>query len=346
MNGFGKMYEDKFNPTVIKAFGISRGIGVFETNSESISKSSFNYALQRSFELLIKPTRSRDPTGVFSRIFRGTALSSFKFEAEGDWRSLWESSLGIISLDYPTMTTYFGRDLSLIQPALRYTVRNLDPRQALGGIQPLSVSELLTSQFKEKIDHLYNNLYNSLSTSYKDGDQLTVTFHRDTSQGINDNSLLKKTLLQEIRNKFSDLIGGNINENSFSIVLDKQSGKLMNEKEFNSYIASIVLYLVLFNAKALIQENDGSYGLIASQRELLGADYIYQLGVNELSDTGKEILSTYQSSWNINTENRIVWNYGDCWPIHLFNDARALIAWFNVYFLKNKGTITTLITTV
>jgi len=128
----------------------------------------------------------------------------------------------------------------------------------------------------------------------------------------------------------------------FSIVIDKQSGKIMNEEEFNTYIASIVLYLVLFNVKALIQERDSSYGLIASQRELLGAHYIFQLGVNELSDIGKQILATYQSSWNINAENRIVWNYGDFWPIHLFNDAKALITWFNTHFLNNKGIITTL----
>lgn len=79
-----------------------------------------------------------------------------------------------------------------------------------------------------------------------------------------------------------------------------------------------------------------------SQRELLGADYIFQLGVNELSDTGKQILATYQSSWNINDEGRIVWSYGDCWPIHLFNDARALITWFRIHFLSGKGAISKL----
>ena len=98
----------------------------------------------------------------------------------------------------------------------------------------------------------------------------------------------------------------------------------------------------MFNAKALIQENDGSYGLIASQCELLGADYIFQLGINELSDTGKQILATYQSSWNVNVENKIVWKYGDCWPIYLFSDARGLISWFEAHFLNGKGTITKL----
>lgn len=100
--------------------------------------------------------------------------------------------------------------------------------------------------------------------------------------------------------------------------------------------------MILFNAKALVQENDGKISLIASQRELLDADYIFQLGISELSDTGKQILATYQSSWNINVEGRIVWNYGDCWPIHLFNDARALITWFNSYFLNGKSTISSL----
>ncbi len=128
----------------------------------------------------------------------------------------------------------------------------------------------------------------------------------------------------------------------FSIVIDKQSGKIMNEEEFNTYIASIVLYLVLFNVKALIQERDSSYGLIASQRELLDASYIFQLGAPELSATGRQILAIYQSSWNINDERRTVWNYGDFWPIHLFNDAKALIMWFNTHLLNGRGTISKL----
>ena len=283
-----------------------------------------------------------DPTKAFSDIFKGTAQStSFTIEADTGWETLWENSLGIINLDYATMSLYFGKDFSLIQPSLINTWANLKPQSTLRIKQPLSVSELLTSQFKDKINHLYNNLYNSLSTSYKDGDQLTVTFHRDTSQGINDASLLGLTLSDEIKNKFSEIIGG-ADENSLSISIEKQAGEIINEEEFNSFIASIVLYLVLFNAKALIQENDGSYGLIASQRELLGADYIFQLGINELSDTGKQILARYQSSWNVNVENKIVWKYGDCWPIYLFSDARGLISWFEAHFLNGKGTITKL----
>lgn len=347
MNGFGKMYETRFSPIIIESLGASSGMNIFQTKQESISKSSFNYALLKTFELLINPSKKLDPTKAFSDVFKGTAQStSFTIEANTGWETLWENSLGIINLDYATMTLYFGKDLSLIQPSLINTWANLKPESTLRIQQPLSVSELLSSQFKEKIDHLYNNLYQSLSTSYRDGDQLTVEFHQDTSHGIyqnteEDNSLLGFTLSTETLTKFRDLIN-NREQNSLSITIQEQAGEIINEEEFNTFVASITLYLVLFNAKALIQENDGSYGLIASQRELLDADYIFQLGVNELSDTGKQILATYQSSWNVNAENRIVWNYGDCWPIHLFNDAKTLIAWFNTHFLSGRGTISEL----
>lgn len=335
------IFKDIFGPISKSNYGI--------TTSKHLLKWIIirYYALLKTFELLIKPHRDIDPTGSFSTVFRDTKqTSSFTIKADNGWTTLWERSLGKISLDYPTMTTYFGKDLSLIQPTLKYTERNLQPGQTLRGIQPLSVSELLTSQFKEKIDHLYNNLYQSLSTNYRDGDQLTVEFHQDTSHGIyrnteEDNSLLGFTLSTEALTKFRNLIS-NKEHNSLSITIQEQSGEIINEEEFNTFIASITLYLVLFNAKALIQENGGSYGLIASQRELLDADYIFQLGVSELSDTGKQILATYQSSWNLNDENRILWNYGDCWPIYLFNDAKTLIAWFNTHFLSGKGTISNL----
>jgi len=91
----------------------------------------------------------------------------------------------------------------------------------------------------------------------------------------------------------------------------------------------------MFNSIALIQESSGLYGLIASQRELFTANYIYELdgGSSQLSAKGQQILATYQSGWNINDEERIVWNYGDCWPIYLFTDARELIKWFSNRFL-------------
>lgn len=91
----------------------------------------------------------------------------------------------------------------------------------------------------------------------------------------------------------------------------------------------------MFNSIALIQESSGLYGLIASQRELFTANYIYELdgGSSQLSATGQQILATYQSGWNLNDEGRIVWNYGDCWPIYLFTDARELIGWFSDRFL-------------
>ncbi|GAI42586.1 unnamed protein product, partial [marine sediment metagenome] len=58
-----------------------------------------------------------------------------------------------------------------------------------------------------------------------------------------------------------------------------------------------------------------------------------------LSATGQQILTTYQTGWNTNDDARIVWDYGDCWPIYLFNDARKLIKWFSNHFLNGEELI-------
>lgn len=198
--------------------------------------------------------------------------------------------------------------------------------------QPLTVSDLLTPVFKEKIDHLYNNFYQILSNKYQNGQKLTVSFHQDSIGGIYENSIINKILPEKIKDNFDNLVKGS----SISFTFQKQGNKILNEEEFRSFITSITFYLVMFNSIALIQESSGLYGLIASQRELFTASYIYELdgGRSQLSATGQQIIATYQSGWNINEEGKIVWNYGDCWPIYLFSDARELINWFSNRFLR------------
>ena len=69
---------------------------------------------------------------------------------------------------------------------------------------------------------------------------------------------------------------------------------------------------------------------------------IFQLGDVELSMTGQQILASDQTGWNRNDEGKIVWNFGDCWPIYLFSDARELIGKFNSHLLGGRGTISKL----
>jgi len=333
MNGFAKLFQTQFSSLFIRNLGISARMNSLLDNADSVSKSSINYAVLKTFEYLINPKRFIDPTGVFRSVYRGvTQLSSFLIEPEHGWATIWsDRGLGRITLDYATIAQYFGRDFSTIQPALYYTERNLqDGTSHVGYGQPLDVPTLLANNFIEKIDHLYNKLYDILSTKYSNGQQLKVTFHQDTSHGVHDNSKLSSVLSDEIKNKFKDLING---ESQLSITIQKSDDKIVNLEEFNNFINSITFYLTMFNSIALIQEGDDQYGLIASQRELFDADYIFQLGIAGLSITGQQILSEYQSQWNQNDEGRIVWNYGDCWPIYLLNDARDLIRWFNSHFL-------------
>jgi hypothetical protein len=334
IDGFARLFQTLYNAEMIKEFGKRFGIKIFEDNPDTWSKSSINYAILNTFEYLIKPTETRDPTSFFRGIFRGDVpIDSYSFyskfsEGTSHDRSDFWNSIGKVFLDYPTLSQFFGRDFGIIQPSLFYTFNNLQRFS-----QPLTVDALLTPVFKEKINHLYNNFYQILSTKYQNGQKLTVTFHQDSLEGINENSILNRILAKEIRDKFRDLIEDD--SKSLSIVIQKQGDKILNEEEFRSFIASITFYLVMFNSIALFEESSDLYGLIASQRELFTANYIYELdgGISQLSVTGQQILTTYQSRWNMNDEGRIVWDYGNCWPIYLFNDARELIEWFSNRFL-------------
>lgn len=124
-----------------------------------------------------------------------------------------------------------------------------------------------------------------------------------------------------------------------------QTGEIFNENEFMTFIVSVVFYMVMFNAQVFIKEgdiNNDNYGIFASQRELFFNDYIIGLGVGnpniKLNNIGNQIYSEWNSKWNIR-DNKVIWNYGDCWPIYLFDDARSLIRWFSEHFLQGRTDI-------
>jgi hypothetical protein len=336
LDGFNFLFRN----TLYSSEALSARINDFRNHPESVSKSSINYAILKTFEYLINPTRETDPTGVFRSVFRGTSpINSFVIDAEHGWNIIWRkspypSNLNRITLSYPTIAQFFGNDFSTIQPALYYTERNLQDNVAhTGYVQALNIPGLLTSEFIARIDHLYNKFYKIFSTEYADGQQLTVTFHQDTSHGIHEDSILFRALKDDTQSKFKDLIDKD--SKSLTVTIRKDGNDLANIQE----IVSIVFYIVMFNSIAIFQEDGGLFSMIASQRELFTTDYIFQLGAKDLSQIGKQILSSYQLGWNRNDENKVVWNYGDCWPIYLFNDARELMKWFSGRYMKGAGII-------
>lgn len=140
------------------------------------------------------------------------------------------------------------------------------------------------------------------------------------------------------RQKFIDLFGERGTSLTFKI--EKEGSEIKNKDEFNRFIASIAFYMVAFNSIVLIREGNRqsrlnyNYGLFASQNQLFGNEYITGLGSHTfsrrfaLSPTGEDIYNTWKDIWNRqdNKKNgKIVWNYEDCWPIHLFKDERILI---------------------
>lgn len=122
-----------------------------------------------------------------------------------------------------------------------------------------------------------------------------------------------------------------------------ETGEILNPIEFNNFIAEIVFYLVKYNSVVLIKEGrqktTNNFGIFASQREIFDSNYIVGLSseVNKLSEStvlstiGENILQEWQLKWN-KKDGRILWDYGDCWPIYLFRDHNFLKTWFNSYF--------------
>ena len=106
----------------------------------------------------------------------------------------------------------------------------------------------------------------------------------------------------------------------------------MNDVEFKEFVASIVFYLVMFNAFVFIGDEVSGYKLFATQRKIYNDDYIKGLyskdNINsKLSQIGQQIYNTWRLQWN-QEDGRKVWNFEDCWPISLLEDARELITLF------------------
>ncbi len=334
------------NPEIIQSAGDQLGINVFEENPDIWSKININFAISEIFQWLIHPggyQRKQDPVVSLLRLFTGTnQQDSFIMvpqNLEGSTSPFWKrGNYGTLTLDYLTFIQFFGANLYEIQPALYYSRSNI----ATHG-QQLSVDTLLTSELINKIEHLFNNLYDILSNNYKNGQKLTAEFHIENHLGFNDESNINEALNQDISDKFNDLIIGNILEFTFN---KDHSGEILNNDEFRTFITSIVFYMVMFNTQVFIREGDidvdVKYGLFASQRELFSSDYIIGLGEGNpyarLSVIGNQIFHEWNSKWNIE-DNKVVWNYGDCWPIYLFDDARTLINWFSHHFLNDRNSI-------
>jgi len=163
--------------------------------------------------------------------------------------------------------------------------------------------------------------------------ELKATFHIEQSLGLGGHTRITKALTDNVQNRFEDLIRGT----SLSFTLRKDGENIINEASFREFVASIVFYLVMFNAIVFIGEKDTGYGLFASQRKIYNNDYIRGLYARDevstirLGDVGDQIYAIWHTQWN--REGRTeVWHFEDCWPIFLLDDARGLITFFRDKF--------------
>ncbi len=347
MKGFASLLQFQMSSKTIKSAGKELSIEEFENNPDIWSRKNVNYAFAQVFEKLLNPSRTptfRDVTYSFRQVFIGKVAASTHKITSGNIRttSFWQNdNYGRLALDYATLSQFFGRDFHIIQPALFYTYYNLE-----NHLQPLNIDQLLTNEFIDKVDHLYKNFKEILSTKYSNGQTLTAFFHKEDASGLHRGTLLREIFRTQL-DKFNELEGGTMIE----ITLRKDlTGEIINKDEFNDFISTIVFYLVKFNSLAFIKEGTKTsrgvnYGLFASQREIFSNEYITGVSGSPfassvvLSDIGEQILLEYQSNWNVE-DSRTVWNYEACWPIYLLSDHNKLRKWFIDHF---KSTIRDLI---
>jgi hypothetical protein len=190
--------------------------------------------------------------------------------------------------------------------------------------------------FKQKFNHLYTKYHETFSDAYKDNEVITATFHKEDNLGISDETRIDRTLDSGIKEKFRDLNVHRGHSLKFTIRKDGE-GNVLNYEDFNSFVASIVLYQVLFNAFVFVGDKDTGCTLFASQRKIYNNDYLVSLydggipSYYRLGTRGEEIYDTMHSQWNLK-EGRPVFNLEDCWPIYLLNDAKDLISVFKLGF--------------
>ncbi|KKM82726.1 hypothetical protein LCGC14_1316630 [marine sediment metagenome] len=335
MEGFAELVTDFMSPNMIRLAGNELGIDAFRDNPQVWSEKNLNFAFREIFEKLIVPesfTRRkpfRDPTLKFVQVYTGTKISNSYnikvFEAITQTTPFWNSDrYGRIELTYSTLTQYFGDDFYEIQPALYYREETI---RSSYGSRDLTLQHLVTSEFKHKIQHLYDKFYTVLSENYGNNEVIKAEFHVEGALGLGEGSRIDRTsTLDDVKSKFNDILTGH----SLEFVMEKQGGVIVNEHEFREFVFSLTFYLVMFNAFAIIGDDVSGYKLFATQRKIYNNDYITGLypqnlpASTSLSQAGELIYNTMQAQWN-EENGETVWNFEDCWPIYLLDDARDLI---------------------
>ena len=336
MEGFSDFLQDVMSPTIINLAGRQLGINEYRNHPQVWSEKNINFAFSQIFEKLINPEKDgRDPTLDLVQVYTGNQQANLYQITAGNLggtsKPFWlGSQYGKLPLTSATLTHYFGNDYYTIQPSLYYRYYNIN---SIRHSDDLSLQYLLTSEFKGKIQHLFTNFYSILSENYQNGDEITATFHVEKSLGFGEKSKMRYAFTKYIREtKFGDLIGDKNYLLKFS--LNKQGSEIINDFEFREFVASIALYMVMFNAFVFIGDKDAGFSLFATQRKLYDNEYIRGLYTSDvptsrLSSTGQQIYNTWGAKWNEDTKTgRTIWNYEDCWPIYLLDDARGLIDYF------------------
>jgi len=342
MNSFKDLLEFLLKPEMMRSAGGLLEIDTLKDNPKIWSKKYINYAFTTTFQRLVRPgdpTRNKDFVSFLTHLFTGDYKTDSYLLIDQNLRgisnSFWDQrNYGTLTLDYNAFIQYFGANLHEIQPAFYYNYKKF-----LRYGQQLNVESILSREFIGKITHLFNNFYDILSNNYGNGQKLTAEFHIENHLGFNDESRINSMTNEKIIEEFKDLIDGY----TLEFTLNKYDNKILNDNEFQTFIASIVFYMVMFNAQVFIKEGDmnsnGNYGLFASQRELYFNDYIIGIGKGALdirsSEIGNQIYNEWNSKWNLEG-NELVWDYSDCWPLYLLNDARSMITWFKNNFIEGQ----------
>lgn len=306
-----------------------------------------NYEFYQIFEKLLNPVKDagqdyvRDPTMNLAQVYYGKQSIKLYKIAGDNLRGATSSFLrsdqfGKLPITHSTLTRYFGNDFYKMQPALYYREYNINN---IKHSKDLSLQHLLTAEFKDKIQNLFANFYVALSQNYDDNKVIKATFHVEKSLGLGEKTKIWNSLPDQLKTKFADLIAKG--HNSLSFTIRKQGGVVSNYAEFREFVLAITFYTVMFNAFVFVGGQDSSsYKLFATQRKIYNNDYITGLYSKDnakarLNPDGQQVYNEWQDQWNQDDEGRTVWNFEDCWPIYLLDDAKELITYFeSVYNVR------------
>ena len=288
-----------------------------------------NYRFASNYYSLLHPsTQGYDTAYSIRRLVAGQDLTSeLPMVAEKgvlgtDMEQFW-NNFGSIDLDHFLVKSYLG-DLYQYQEALYYTYGQVIRNRNKNIAQPLNLEANVLNKYLEKYSFLYQKIYDVLNNKNYFGPgthNLDVRFLGITQNGFADKNSPISHEGSEIPKEIGDILGGD--QLTYRLTKDV-AGNIERKEEFESFVWSVVFYLILTDSYAFFRDKEGQF-MVISSRDMFDDRYLISLTGQQLdeqyqtlSNKGWKIYLAERNKWNRDDNNNEVFLPEDQIPLYLF----------------------------